>query len=142
MIVSKFAHVQTCVSLPVKASMLQNADTNRTASARARPRSGGGPTEADPPLRTPETSTLDVSPGLLPLRVVHAVALAVAAVLLRRLPELDRIEIGRRCVRVVLRARALGQLVHDLARLRVRRRLAEVDRLLSLHLRCRHPLDP
>jgi hypothetical protein len=33
MIVSKFAHVQTCVSLPVKESTLQNADTNRTASA-------------------------------------------------------------------------------------------------------------
>ena len=33
MIVWKFDHVQTCVSFPVNASMLQKADTNRTASA-------------------------------------------------------------------------------------------------------------
>src|SRR6188474_1217312 len=110
--------------------------SNRVAAAATRPRAttaaatvlrrgDGGPTETDPPLHTPETSTLDVSPGCLPLRVVHAVVLAVAAVLHRRLPELDRVEVGRRGVGVVLRARALGQLVHDLARLRVRRRLAE-----------------
>src|SRR5206468_4990179 len=108
-----------------------------TAAARAQRRDGGGPSESNGPPRMPVSSTLDVSPGLLPLRVVHAVALAVAAVLLRRLPELDRVEVLRRCVGVVLRAGALGQLVHDLARLRVRRRLAEVDRLLSLHLRRR-----
>src|SRR6266542_5696073 len=108
--------------------------------ARRRPRDGGGPMLLGPPLRTRARSTLDVSPGLLPLPVVHAVALAVAAVLDGRLPELDRVEVGRRSIGVVLLARTLGQLVHDRARLRVRGRLAEIDRLLGLHLRRRDPL--
>ena len=43
---------------------------------------------------------------------------------------------------MVLRARALGQFVHDHARLRVRGGLAEVDRLLRLHFRGGHPFDP
>jgi len=33
MIVSKFVHVHTWVSFPVNESMLQNDETNRTASA-------------------------------------------------------------------------------------------------------------
>src|SRR5437667_9157634 len=104
-----------------------------TAAARAQRRDGGGPSESNGPPRMPVSSTLDVSPGRLPLRVVHAVALAVAAVLLRRLPELDRPEVRRGGIGVVLRARTLRQLVHDLAGLGVRGRLAEVDRLLRLH---------
>src|SRR5436190_6116757 len=115
-----------------------------TVAATVPPRGGDGPSTLDDPPRTPAKPqlALDVSPGLLPLRVVHAVALAVAAVLRRRLPELDRLEVRRWGIGVVLRARALGQLVHDRARPGVRRRLAEVDRLLGLHLRRRDPLDP
>src|SRR5438876_6079229 len=81
-----------------------------TAAARVRRTDDGGPSGSNGPPHMPESSTLDVSPGLLPLRVVHAVALAVAAVLLGRLPELDRAEIRGRGVGVVLRAGALGQL--------------------------------
>src|SRR3954449_1884773 len=50
---------------------------------------------------------LDLRPLLLPGVVVHAVLLAVAAVAGRRLPEADRVEVRRRRVGVVLRARAL-----------------------------------
>ena len=60
----------------------------------------------------------------------------------RRLPELDRAVVALRLVRRVLRARALRELVHDLARLLVDRRLAEVDRLLRLRLRRRDVLHP
>src|SRR5437667_10941639 len=96
-----------------------------TAAARAQRRDGGGPSESNGPPRMPVSSTLDVSPGLLPLRVVHAVALAVAAVLRRRLPEPDRVEVCRWSVRVVLRAGALRQFVHDRTRVEVGGRLAD-----------------
>src|ERR1043165_10092040 len=84
-------------------------------------------------------SALEPGPGLLPLRVVLAVALAVAAVGDRRLPEVDLLEVRERRVGVVLLARALRQLVHPGAGLRVDGRLTEVDRLLGLHLRRRAP---
>src|SRR2546426_7608325 len=86
--------------------------------------------------------TLEPSPGLLPLRVVHAVVLAVAARGDRGLPEVDLLEVRERSVGVVLRAGALGELVHPGARLAVHRRLTEVDRLLGLHLRRRDPREP
>src|SRR5258708_4343178 len=81
-------------------------------------------------------------PLLLPGAVVHAVVLAVAAVRHGRLPELDAVEVGTRCVRVVLRARALLDFFHVGASLRVGRRLPEGDRLLGLHLGGGHPIDP
>src|SRR5258708_8140709 len=103
--------------------------------ARARRREGGA-------LQAEPGSALQLGPGLLPLRVVHAVLLAVAAVGDRRLPEVDLLEVLERRVRVVLRARALGELLHPRARLRVDRRLAEVDGLLGLHLRSRDVRQP
>src|SRR5438874_5266549 len=93
--------------------------------ARRRPRDGGGPMLPGPPLRTRARSTLDVSPGLLPLRVVHAVALSAAAVLHGRLPELDRMEVGARRVQMPECATTLLDLVHERAGLLVRRRFAE-----------------
>src|SRR6478609_10866042 len=96
-----------------------------TACARARRRRIGDALQ-------PAFLALELGPGLLPLRVVHAVLLAVAAVGDRRLPEVDLLEVLERRVGVVLRTRALGQLVHDRARLRVDRGLTEVDRLLRL----------
>src|SRR5512146_1759790 len=81
------------------------------AAARAPPKGGDGPATAGPPLRMPGMSTLDVSPGLLPLQIVHAVALAVPTVLRGCLPELDRVEIGRGGICVVLRAGPLRELV-------------------------------
>src|SRR5947209_3858134 len=94
-----------------------------TDAARTLTRRGGGRSARERPPGP--DSAFQLRPGLLPLRVVHAVVLAVAARGHRRLPELDRVEVLRRRVRVVLRARALGQLVHDRARLRVRLRPAE-----------------
>ena len=52
------------------------------------------------------------------------------------------LEVRERRVRVVLRARALLDLVHVRAGQRVDRRLAEVDRLLGLHLRRRDVGEP
>src|SRR3954452_14138527 len=56
-------------------------------------------------------SALELCPGLLPFRVVHAVVLAVAARGDRGLPELDRVEVGREPAEGVLLAGALVQLV-------------------------------
>src|SRR3954466_1577683 len=109
-----------------------------SGGARRTPRPAAGPLEANGPAAP--ASAFELRPGLHPLRVVHALLLAVAAVGDRRLPELDRVEVRRRRTAVVLRRRAGGELVHDRARLRVRRRLTEVDRLLCLHLRRRDPL--
>src|SRR3954454_9300181 len=95
------------------------------AARRSRRCEAGRTAEARPAAPLP----LQLRPGLLPLRVVHAVLLAIAAVGHRRLPELDRAEVRRRGPAVVLRRRALRELVHDRARLRVRGRLTEVDRL-------------
>src|SRR5258708_8820835 len=81
-------------------------------------------------------------PLLLPGAVVHAVVLAVAAVRHGRLPELDAVEVGARCVRVVLRARALLDFFHVGASLRVGRRLPAGYRLLGLHLGAAHPIHP
>ncbi len=81
-----------------------------TAAARAPPRAGGGP-RYDRPAASyawlDSRLALDLGPGLLPLAVVHAVRLAVAAVGDRRLPELDRLEVRGRRIGVVLLARAL-----------------------------------
>src|SRR2546421_12840511 len=59
-------------------------------------------------------------PLFLPDAVVGAVALPVAAVLHRRLPELDAFEVGARRVCVVFRARSLLDLFHEGTCLRVR----------------------
>src|SRR5439155_22215436 len=74
-------------------------------------------------------------PRLDPLRVRHAVRLAVPAVGQRRLPQLDRLEVLQRGVGMVLRARALRQLVHDRARQLVVRGLTVRDRLQRLGMR-------
>src|SRR6202142_1307169 len=108
-----------------------------TGAARRARRAGAGPPERGGPALG--GSALQLRPGLLPLRVVHAVVLAVAAGGDRRLPELDRVEVRGRCAAVVLRRRARSELVHDRAGLRVGRRLTEEDRLLGLHLRRRDP---
>src|SRR4051812_35801235 len=74
---------------------------------------GGGDIDDGPVMSSPpdgpaaNRSAFQLSPGLLPLRVVHAVLLAVAAVGDRRLPELDRVEVLRRRAAVVLRCGAL-----------------------------------
>src|SRR5258708_6467214 len=78
----------------------------------------------------------------LPGAVVGAVVLSVATVFDRGLPELDAFEIGARGVGVVLRARALLDLIHERARLGVRRRLSVGEGLLRLDLRLRYPVHP
>src|SRR4051812_5739399 len=117
------------------AAATATAGPSPTGAARRSRRAAAGPPERGGPAA--QGSALELCPGLLPLRVVHAVVLAVAARGDRRLPELDRVEVRRRGAAVVLRGGALRQLVHDRARLRVGRRLTEVDRLLRLHLRRR-----
>src|SRR5437868_11501663 len=67
----------------------------------------------------------DLRPGVHPLLERHTVAVAVAALCKGRLPELDRLEVGVRLVRVQPRAPALLERVHDITRLRVRGCLAE-----------------
>src|SRR5437868_2765318 len=59
----------------------------------------------------------DLRPGVHPLLERHTIVLAVAALRERRLPELDRLEVGIRLVRVQPRAPALLQRVHDITRL-------------------------
>src|SRR5581483_8204959 len=78
-----------------------------TGGGRARRRPGGAPSRAH--------LALEPRPGLLPLRVVHAVVLPVAAVGDRGLPEVDLLEVRERRVGVVLLARALRELVHPRA---------------------------
>ncbi len=98
---------------------------------------------AAPPALAPRALARQLRPRLVPGVVVHAVLPAApAAVLDRGLPELDRPGVRGRCVQVVLRARALLDLVHEGARLRVDGRLAEDERLLGLGLRGRHVLHP
>src|SRR5713101_914853 len=84
----------------------------------------------------------DRRPGRLPLRVRDAAAAPIGAGGDRRLPELDRVEVGTRCVSVVLRARAGLKGLHLLARHRVDRSLAEEQSLLRLHLRRAHVRGP
>src|SRR5207244_12973271 len=60
----------------------------------------------------------------------------------RRLPEEDRLRVRGRLVQVVVRARALLQLVHERARFWVDGRLAEDERLLRLDARLRDVLHP
>src|SRR6266498_3805270 len=112
---------------------------NAAETARRRAAHDGRPVSYGGELRE---LPLDLRPLLLPDRVVQTVLLAVAAVRDRRLPELDAVEVRRRCVRVVLRATALLDLVHKQARLQVRGRLAERERLHRLHLRRRDVLQP
>src|SRR5919202_71308 len=126
MSVSKFAQVHVCTTADVKGSTAQNAETKSAAGAP------GGAARLVRLRGQGVRSALDLGPFLLPDRVVHAVLLAVPAVRDRRLPELDAVEVGRGSVRVVLGASALLDLVHELARLQVRRRLAERERLLRL----------
>src|SRR5712691_9138667 len=96
------------------------AGPSPSGGARRTRRSGAGPPARGGPAAE---SALQLRPGLLPLRVVHAVVLAVAAGGDRRLPELDRSEVLRRGAAVILSGGARRQLVHDRARLEVRRRL-------------------
>src|SRR2546421_12954150 len=85
---------------------------------------------------------LDRGPGRNPLVIGNAVLASVRARGHRRFPEVDRLEVGARLVRVVLGARARLQGFHLGARLAVDRGLAEEQSLLSLNLRGAHPLGP
>src|SRR4051812_19367570 len=124
-----------------ESSVVARNQGRRQNAAETRRRAGSRP----PPARYARFGSYlppGLGPGLLPLVVVHAVVVAVAAVGDRRLPELDLVEVRRRSIGVVLLARARALLVHLRASLRVRGRLAEVDRLLRLHLRRGHVLHP
>src|SRR5436309_222124 len=78
----------------------------------------------------------------LPDAVVHAVVFSVAAVLHRRLPELDAVVVGARRLGVVFRTRALLDLFHVRTGVLVRRGLAERERLFGLHFRAGDPVNP
>src|SRR3954464_11792922 len=101
---------------PLRVSAPRNRGRRNSAAERRR----GAPEGRPACLEGPATAlklALDLLPLLLPARVVDAVGLAVSAVLDRRLPELDAVEVRRRRVRVVPRAAALLDLVHLRARL-------------------------
>src|SRR5579862_8963154 len=101
---------------------------------RRRARRIGGPawldTETSSATSQRSRSPGDLRPPLLPCVVVHAVVAWLPTALGDgRLPELDLVVVRGGLVEVVLRARALLQLVHVRARLRVDGRLAEHARL-------------
>src|SRR5438445_9235866 len=85
---------------------------------------------------------LDRGPGRNPLVIGNAVLASVRAPGHRRFPEVDRLEVGARLVRVVMGARARLQSFHLGARLAVDRGLTAEQIMLCQNLRCAHPLDP
>src|SRR6185437_10241825 len=112
------------------------AEEGRRDAGAGRRGGGAGGWEPTPPAccdcaaSQPRRLPCYFRPLLLPDRVVHAVALAVAAFGDGRLPELDAVEVRRRRVGVVGGAGPLLDLFHVGAGLGVGRRLAEGDRLL------------
>src|SRR4051794_28681605 len=104
----KLSSVKEWTILAVKSSSRQNAEMNSTMSAArysrtnhaaggessSAPRAAGRRCSAPPARRRSEGEALalDLRPAPLPLGVVRAVVLAVAAVLDRGLPEADRVE--------------------------------------------------
>src|ERR671933_2667471 len=103
---------------PVSSSVARSHG-RRNSAAETRVRAGArvAPGAAAPAAVAIRRLPLDLRPLLLPRRVVGAVLLAVAAIARRGLPEPDRVEVRRGRVGVVLRARALLDLVHERARL-------------------------
>src|ERR1700752_4155167 len=111
----------------------------RNIAADTRTRASRAPSGA--PLKTPSLPSY-FRPLLLPDAVVHTAVFAVVALRDRRLPELDRVEVRRRRVRVVDRARALLDPFHFRARELVHRRLAVGNSLWGLDLRGRDVVQP